>query len=80
MIDLTLIALTVAAALGYRWLANKQSKNHPELTEGPLDYSRMPEMNFVQPLEAREFNASKFMQMPGSGVMVGAFSQDVKSI
>lgn len=77
MIDITLVILTVLAALGYRFIVNKGERGGERAyDDGVSDYSRMPEMRNVAPLEACEFNASKFLPVPGSGKIVGVFGVD----
>lgn len=76
MLDISTIVVAVLAALVYRWAVNNQKKNTPDQTVGAEDHSAMPEMNYVQPLEISEFNASKFLQRPGTGLQVGAFSEN----
>ena len=77
MIDLMTVALVLAAALGYRWIVNRQNKLAPDSVTGPDEHSSMPEMDFLQPLEACEYNASKFLTNAGTGYHEGAFNRDV---
>jgi hypothetical protein len=74
MVDLTLLALALVVALGYRYVKNKQlARDVPAPSEGPPDHYDMPEMKYIPAQEASDFNASKFLLMPGSGYQRGAF-------
>jgi hypothetical protein len=79
MIDLTLVVLVVAAALGYRYLTNKSAEKNPQKRNGPKDHNKMPEMEHVPAMETLEFNASKFINQPGTGRIKGVFDEDVLS-
>ena len=74
MIDLTIIVLSLVVALGYRYVTNKQlAKNAPQPSEGPPDHYDMPEMKYIPAQEACNFDASRFVVMPGTGYQQGAF-------
>lgn len=76
MIDFTIIALSLVVALGYRYVTNKQLAKAQAATqpsEGPPDHYSMPEMKYIPAQEASDFNASKFLLMPGTGYQRGAF-------
>lgn len=74
MIDFTIIVLSLVVAIGYRYVTNKQlAKTAPQPSEGPPDHYSMPEMKYIPAQEASDFNASKFLLMPGTGYQRGAF-------
>jgi hypothetical protein len=77
MIDVMTVVLVLVAALGYRWIVNRQNRLAPDSVTGPDEHSSMPEMDYVQPLEACEYNASKFVVNAGTGYHQGAFNTDV---
>jgi hypothetical protein len=77
MISVSTVVVAVFAALAYRYMVNRQKKTTPDALTGPQDHDPMPEMKYVQPLEINEFNASKFVVTPGTGIQIGAFSQTV---
>lgn len=79
MIDISTVVLAVLAGLFYRWVVSKQMVNVPDKCQGPQDHSDMPEMKYIPAMEATEYNASKFLQLPGSGYQVGAFGETVKT-
>lgn len=80
MIELSTVVIAVLAGLFYRWVVNRQNKNVPDKCEGPQDHSSMPEMKYVQPLEAMEFDASKFLAQPGTGAQIGVFGENVRTV
>jgi hypothetical protein len=77
MIELSTVIVAILCGLAYRYIVYKQEDTYPGMAVGAQDHSPMPETKYIQPLEAREYNASVFQSMPGSGQQVGAFSQRV---
>lgn len=75
--DLLLVILVVVGALGFRWMTNgREMSSNPNMRKGPRDHSKMPEMKYVAPMEANEFNATKFQDRPGSGKITGVFGME----
>ena len=75
MIELSTVVIAVLCGLAYRYIVYKQQEVYPNMAVGPQDHNPMPETKFIQPLEAKEYNASVFQMEPGSGVQMGAFGQ-----
>lgn len=76
MLDFITLLFVVAAAIGFTYVARKKKTYAPNLTEGPVDHSTMPEVEYVYPMEADTFNASSY-ELGGKSAQDGAFRTSV---
>ena len=80
MIEVSTVVIAILCGLAYRYMVNMAQQMYPDAAVGPQDHSSMPETKFIQPLEAREYDAAVFVARPGTENQVGAFGQQAMYI